>query len=277
MVVEENTNAIAVTDLLVADFPLTTKAIRESCTHQQMAFHILGGAADYWCRDFMPVPVSESKYIQFAFDPPYYKSRKYQHLKTDLTRVQNPRDSCTRFCELRLDGGNLIYASNSAFITDQVFADNTQFSKTEITKRLRDLLELDRLDIIPALPGDITCHADGMVRMVNENTLLINDLSRLCSSTYCKQLMRGFGGYTVFTLPNDLHLNARKENETGDYINFLRIGTEILMPVYGTQTDDEALEIVGRLFNQCKVVPVMCSYLARKGGLLHCATWNYID
>lgn len=59
----------------------------------------------------------------------------------------------------------------------------------------------------------------------------------------------------------------------GAYINFVRIGPLVLLPVFDLPSDEAAVYQTERLFPGCRVVPLKVSELAPLGGLLHCVTW----
>lgn len=58
-----------------------------------------------------------------------------------------------------------------AVITDRVFWENPEYDKNTLLLELENLLEAEII-IIPSLKSDMTGHADGVVRFVNETQWL---------------------------------------------------------------------------------------------------------
>jgi agmatine deiminase len=63
---------------------------------------------DIWCRDYMPVQVSENKFVEYRFDPDYLLDRKWRRRKTYPDLVCETLDFDTIKSDLILDGGNII-------------------------------------------------------------------------------------------------------------------------------------------------------------------------
>jgi agmatine deiminase len=272
MMQEGLTNWIVITSLLARDYPEIIAPIAANSDE----LILLDGAKDYWCRDYLPVQVNPDKFIQFTFDPGYYKYPGYTHLKTNVDSLKLCVGSKPIKCPIVLDGGNLVYYYHKAIVTDSIFKHNPDIQKTTLINQLLDLLELDDLVIIPTLPYDITGHADGMVRFVNEHTLLLNDFSKACSPTYWNRLLNSLKGLELCLLPNNSHLNKTTDDATGDYINMLATNHNLFIPVYGNKTDDMAIKIIEMAYSGQKIVPIPVCRLATKGGGLHCASWNML-
>src|SRR5436305_13708281 len=124
MVAETECNTIAITELLVRDHFEIANTILQSCKAHGIKNRIIKGANDYWCRDFMPIQVNAYKFVQFAYNPVYYKSPKYKHLKTDLSKLKYSRLTNVTKCDIIIDGGNISYDKTKAIITDSVYKDN---------------------------------------------------------------------------------------------------------------------------------------------------------
>ena len=86
MIPEESCNTLYITELLRHQHPTIAKKIEDTCSQHSIEVKVIAGANDLWCRDFMPVQVSPHRYIQFRFDPSYYKPH-WQHLKTEVNNL----------------------------------------------------------------------------------------------------------------------------------------------------------------------------------------------
>src|SRR5690606_18650302 len=71
--------------------------------------------------------------------------------------------------------GNIVRWANKVIMTDRVFIDNPKYERKRLIKELHELLQVDHLHFVPEQPGDFTGHSDGMVRFIDENTVVIND------------------------------------------------------------------------------------------------------
>ena len=58
------------------------------------------------------------------------------------------------------------------------------------------------------------------------------------------------------------------------YINYLHIGTKIIVPTFGIAEDKQALRIISEVNPDCIVRGFRMRNIADNGGALHCITWN---
>lgn len=70
---------------------------------------------DVWCRDYMPVQVSVSKFIEYRYDPDYLQEKKYRKKKTYPDLVCDRIGLKTFKTDVILDGGNVIKWDNKVF------------------------------------------------------------------------------------------------------------------------------------------------------------------
>mgnify|MGYP003021693613 FL=1 len=138
-------------------------------------YKLLNNIKDIWLRDFMPVKTKSGKYVSFRYEPSYLADAQQlrTNFKTDIApsfKVDN-----LVYTDINLDGGNVVFSPSKekVIISDRVFSENHGISEAELTAKLEKLLEAS-LIIIPSLKSDMTGHADGMVRLVGENTAIVN-------------------------------------------------------------------------------------------------------
>ena len=277
MVTEANSNKIAITDLLRKQHPKIADAIISKCTQGGIEVIIIKGACDLWCRDFMPAQIAVNKFVQFVYDPTYYHHKDYRHLQTDINKLNYSPTGEIIKSNIVLDGGNITPFKKTAIISDRIFKDNPGYEKVELINELTNLLELNKLVIIPSVPYDITGHSDGMVKFINEDTLFLNDFSSVCSTTYWRKLTKALQGFNIVLMPNEFHRNKLSDDATGDYINMIMIQDLIFLSAYGYPTDERALELVKSHFPTHTIFQLKTNTLAAKGGILHCATWNLYE
>jgi len=63
-------------------------------------------------------------------------------------------------------------------MTDKVLVENEELYKPiDLTDKLKQIFEVEKVVLIPWIKDDIYGHADGMVRFLDEQSLLVNDFS----------------------------------------------------------------------------------------------------
>ena len=155
------------------------------------------------------------------------------------------------------------------FLCIGVFTENLKYSSAELVQELEKLLEA-RVIIIPSLRLDMTGHADGMVRFVDENTVVTNaPLSPYGFETKVKKSLQNYG-FNVIDFP---YFDSKGDSAVGCYLNFLETEQAIFLPVFDVETDNIALDTAKSLFDKT-IIPVNINEIAIKGGLLNCISWE---
>ncbi len=261
---------------------------------------------DIWARDFCPIYISNGIVCKALYNPSHFN--KNQIIKFADPDNQTGIDLAI-FLNLKinyllqpgknnliLDGGNFIHnGQGTAIVTNRVIADNETLSIDEIRKIFQKQLGISNLIFIPVEVGDETGHIDGMVRFINENTLIvadlpseyINDPENISEIEYKndKQFLDNIADtlskvFSVIRIENTIPRNEGKEglaSAYGNYINFLRIGNTIFLPNYGTTQDNKATETLKKHFPNLIVVPIKkdIDKLSNYGGVLNCISWTY--
>ena len=255
-------------------FPYFESVLKEN----NIPFEYVFGTKDIWCRDYMPIQISHSDFVLFKYDSDYLKGKKYDHVRTIQEDIQFAKDWKIKKSDLIIDGGNIISNTDHIIITDMVMIDNPGWGKEEIIKELKNKLGDKRITILPRIPYDVTGHADGMVKFIDEKRLLLSDYSDQ-SASYIKKLKKSLEqtGLELLELPSFFD---EEQNDKGDYkargcyINFVQIGDKILFPQFEHSKDEDALEKCEHYFPNCKVIPVNSNPIAEYGGVLNCMTWE---
>ena len=58
------------------------------------------------------------------------------------------------------------------------------------------------------------------------------------------------------------------------YINFLQVGKNIIMPVFGIEEDAIAQQYVQAAFPDCNIRQIEMTEVVKEGGALHCLSYN---
>ena len=234
-------------------------------------YKLLNNTKDIWLRDFMPVKTKSGKYVSFRYEPSYLADdpQLRTNFKTDIApsfKVDN-----LVYSYINLDGGNVVYSPSKekVIISDRVFSENHGISEAELTAKLEKLLEAS-LIIIPSLKSDMTGHADGMVRLVGENTAIVNaPLSPYGFETKVKKSLQNYG-FNVIDFP---YFYSKGDSAVGCYLNYLETEKSIFLPVFGVDTDNEAINKAKNIFDKT-IIPVNINEIAKYGGLLNCISWE---
>lgn len=233
-------------------------------------YKLLNNTKDIWLRDFMPVKTKSGKYISFRYEPSYLANdpQLRTNFKTDIApHFVLP----VTYSNINLDGGNVVFSPSKtkAVITDRVFSENPEYDKNTLLLELEKLLEASVL-IIPSLKSDMTGHADGMVRFVNENTVVANaPLSPFGFETKVKKALQNHG-IEVLDFP---YFDSNGDSAIGCYLNFLETGQAIFLPVFSVDTDNKAVQTAKHIFHKA-IIPVNINEIAADGGLLNCISWE---
>lgn len=239
--------------------------------NENVVFSYIENTKDIWLRDFMPVKTKIGKYISFRYEPSYLKD--YPELRTDFRSEIAPSLLLENlvYSDINLDGGNIVFSPSreTAVISDRIFDENWDYSSAELVQELERLLEA-RIIIIPSLRSDMTGHADGMVRFVNENTVVGNVSRSLFGlEAQIKTTLRNHG-IEIYDFP---YFNSKGDSAVGCYLNFLDTEQALFLPVFGVDIDSETIEAAKDIFDK-KIVPVNLNEIAQDGGCLNCISWE---
>ena len=233
---------IIISDLLIKNHTKIADALRSILNKYDIKCEILE-TKDIWMRDFMPFLLDDGRLISYDYDPDYLKDDRYSHLRTKVQPLKE-------HINLVLDGGNFVRLGGKAIMTDKIFKENPSKTKAEIIETIKQKCALNELIIIPRQPYDMLGHSDGMVRWINENSVLVNDFSNE-SKSFNDRLIRSLKKYG---------LNIK-------FMNSL-----LIVPVYGTDDDYVAIEQIKKIYGGCKVETINLSEIIELGGALHCIT-----
>jgi len=261
---------------------------------------------DIWARDFCPIYISNGTVCKALYNPKYFDKKQtikyadpddqtgielanFLNLKVDYF-LQSGKNN------LILDGGNFIHnGKGTAIVTNRVIADNETLSIDEIRMIFQKHLGISNLIFLPVEVGDESGHIDGMVRFINENTLVVADLpseyinapQNISEIDYKidKQFLDNIADtlskvFIVKRIENAIPKNEGKEglaSAYGNYINFLRIGNTIFLPQYSIIQDNKAIETFKTNFPELTIIKVTkdIEKLSKLGGVLNCISWTY--
>lgn len=279
MIADFKTNTV-----YIADF--TPKAYQKRLKEIGIDFKELIGTSDYYCRDYMPVQISEKEFVQFVYRPfDYYKPKEYKFIPNPIVVALEsglePAIGRITYSRIILDGGNVIRASDKVIITDKVIEDNLyQFHDNPIA--IMDELEYTlkcKVIIIPRYPLEKTGHADGLIRFIDDSTVIINAIPDDEDQDWLRKFENILNKHNLnYSSRVKCEVDADAEDALGLYINFLQLDHQIIVPRFDKKKDDEqAMKDVQKAVDNDSGFIIKQMYagdIAMEGGVLNCATWT---
>ncbi|WP_416438863.1 agmatine deiminase family protein [Phnomibacter sp. MR] len=277
MIANTNCNAVFLADLFPAYFPDVYRQLVFQFDRYGIKHGLIPGCRDIWVTDFMPLQVKEDYFVYYKYSPDYLQAKKWQKTISDTKEICETMNFRATPLSIKLDGGNVVSCGNKAIISTKVFKENDKWPEYSLMKEIKAQLNVQQLIVIPQEPNDPIGHADSMVRFLDEDTVLVNNYPDI--GTY-----RDFGlalrwsihnaGLHCRTFPYYAWKNKDAYDATGCYLNYLEIGPYIFMPLFGTYEDMEADIAYQDVFGGRKIIGIICPELAKRGGVLNCATWR---
>mgnify|MGYP001772064436 FL=1 len=256
--------------LLPVLYPTDAETLFAALAAHAVPYALLDGTNDIWLRDFMPVRTGSGKLVSFRYEPSYLKNDP--DLRTDFRKDLAPQLGLpVTYSNINLDGGNVVFSPSGArvLISDRVFSENPEYPSAALVHELSELLEAEVL-IIPSLKSDMTGHADGMARFLDDRTVLCNrPLSSCGFEQKVKRSVRDYGLDAVdFPFVPTGRISA-----VGCYLNYLETEQAVFLPVFGIEQDAEAAASAQQIFSK-EIVPVNIREIAQQGGCLNCISWE---
>jgi len=197
-----------------------------------------------------------------------------------LKKLSNLSGTKTK-TDIILDGGNIIKSSDCLIMTEKVFSENIKnYSPEELVEKLKLIFNVTKVVFIPKDGADVFGHADGMVRFLDEKTVLLNGYFEQYGLQFKKKL---FGSLEEAELSwKFLKFNLRNPNKNNwAYINFLQMKELLLIPKLNIAEDQMAIEQFYEFFpdyaSQNLIQQVDVTETVKDGGALNCISWNILS
>lgn len=275
MITDSQTNFLYLADTLPTKYPTFYKQFEKLLKECNINFDCLKDTNDVWAVDYMPVQVSKNEFVRFTYNPNYLQTPEYLKTITNTDAVCKKIGIETTKSEILVDGGNVVNSANKVIMTEKVFKENSLYERNDLINKLKVLFQTDELYFIPSQPYDYTGHADGMVRFVDDNTILINDYkneSKSFRNKFEKAIAKT--GLKYITIPYAPSSNNKQAN--GDYINYLQMKDIIFVPMFELKEDEVVLKQFEQIFKGKRIVAINAKEIAKEGGVLNCITWNIL-
>ncbi len=275
MITDNETNFLYLADCLQTKHPIFFKALESILNEHKIAFGLLLGTKDIWVVDYMPIQVSKNQFVQFTYNPDYLQSKKWIKTISDVDDICNAIELKRIKSNIILDGGNVIKALDKVIMCDKIFYENPAYSRKALSKKLKELFEVDKLFFVPQQPKDYTGHADGIIRFVDDNNVIINNNSKEAKGfERALKIALDNAGINYTEIPYNPYNNKTYGQANGDYINFLQIQNLIIVPTFGINEDEIVVKSLEEIYKGQTILTIDSNEIADKGGIVNCVTWN---
>lgn len=280
MTTDNLTNTVYFSDLLPKKCPILNQHIVEALETNKIRYVYLSETKDIWCRDFMPIQIEEDHFVFYKYTPDYLQSPYYCRLQTNPEKVfqapQNRLEQVTQNAitiELVIDGGNVVKCGDTIVMTEKVFVENKDKTRTEVERILKDAFCCDIL-FLPWDRKETFGHSDGIVHYAGDGKILLTNYDD--SSLYYFRRFRKVLEKQFEVVPLK-YATKRRHTRSWAYINFLQIGKLVLVPQLGFEEDEQALEQIANALPDCELVGISSLEAVRRGGGLNCISWNILS
>lgn len=273
MITDNKTNILYLADTLPKNYKRFYPEFEKVLIQNNINFKLLPNTKDIWAVDYMPIQIEENKFVQFVYNPSYLQSIKWLKSISDTDTICKEIGIETIKSRILIDGGNVVRTTDKVIMTDKVFSENPTYERKQLLKELHELFQVDKIFLVPQQPHDYTGHSDGMVRFIDEQTVIINDYS--CEKDEFSNAFEDAiynTGLEYIKIP--YNPSPKYKEAIGDYINYLQMDGIIIIPTYGLKEDETVVRQFEQLFKGQKIVTVDGTDIAKDGGVLNCITWN---
>ena len=247
--------------------------IKQALEENGIAYGLLPNTKDIWARDYMPA-YSNGHYVSYVYNPDYLQNERDKKYITDNVEdvFDLSNDSVTK-TKLVIDGGNVIMCGDKIIMTDKIFVENSGFSKEEVIEEVERVFSA-KLVVIPWDKEEKFGHADGMVRYVSDNHVLINNYKDIDPELRLK-ILDALSPY--FSQISELEYGSAQRVNSWAHINYLQVNNMIFVPQLEIPSDKLAKEQISSIFPDSTIIPVEVKGIVKKGGALNCVSWNYYN
>ena len=275
MITDSLTNTVYFSSLLPEKCPILNAHLIDALQKQGVPYAYLSRTKDIWCRDFMPIQIEEDRFVFYKYTPNYLQDELWLQTNTkevfraSVNHLEHLLQNAVSI-DLVLDGGNVVKCGDTIVMTEKVFVENKDKTRSEVEKILMDAFQCDVL-FLPWDHQEKYGHSDGIVHYAGNGKVLLtnyDDISPYYYNRFRKALEKHF---EVIPLK---YKTKRQHARSWAYINFLQLGKLVLVPQLELEEDEQALEQISNALSGCNVIGIPALESVRRGGALNCISWN---
>lgn len=224
-----------------------------------------------WARDYMPIQLEKNLFLQYDYRPDYLQG--YPRFIPDYKKICRDLGLNCISTDIVLDGGNVIKCGNKVIMTDKIFKENPRYGMSELLDALENLFFAEVV-VIPWDRYEMYGHADGMVRFIGGNRVLLNNYVNFAPGLH-KRLLDALSDHFEVTTLN--YHAGRQSSFAWAFLNFLQVKDCIFVPWIPIIEHHEAQSQIQQSFPDYKIIFVDgAEEIIREGGALNCVTWNIL-
>ena len=275
------TNFVYISDKLKEFYPRTYSRLTKLFDDMEIEWGEIEGTKDIWIRDYMPIQISSESFVVYNYNPDYLKDSGVEYITDSQAIADRVLKHCNKdHYDITLDGGNVVTCAGHMVLTDKVFTENgrkkydPEFSNYISVVLNSEVIFLPWHCDNPKDPNaDVYGHADGFIHWAGDNRVLMSNHRDYCpeEADEIKKRLECFG-FEVTEMLFDVPTPNMDYNWA--YINYLEVGNKIIVPTFGIPEDKQALRYIKKANPGSIVRGFRMKDIAKKGGALHCITWN---
>jgi len=272
MINDYQTNVVYLADGIRHYLP-AARNLMEALYREEIDTHFLRHTESkkhVWARDYMPLQIDTKRFLVYRYDPDYLK-KDQDYIPPYETICRGLHLKCKKV-KYVIDGGNVVKCGKRVIMTDKVLKENPTYTPNYLIKLLEEAFECE-VCLVPWDRCEMFGHADGMVRAIGDNYVLMNnylDFDKEFRMKLKKELENK--GFYVEELHYDM---PRPSKHSWAYLNFLQVKNRIFVPGLGIREDGMAIEQIQKYYPHHKVILIPeFQDLVRDGGALNCISWN---
>ena len=108
--------------------------------------------------------------------------------------------------------------------------------------------------------------------ILDDKTILINNFQNPYKDQIQSILKKH--KFNIEILPYNPYSNKTYLSAKGIYINYIKTDKLIFAPIFNQNEDELVLSKLQLVYPSLFLIPILCSDLAKAGGLLHCVSWE---
>ncbi len=249
---------------------------------------IIADYNDTWARDFGPIAVEDNGNVELLDYTFTGWGGKFDADKDNTLNRRLPWQLPLHSPSLVLEGGAIDTDGQGNLLTTRHCLRNPNrnpdLSEAELVALLKEQLGVTDIWWLDhgELEGDDTdAHVDTLARFVDTRTIAYVQCRNQADSHYASlaamehelQTLARQHNLTLVPLPlSTPQFNREGERLPATYANFLITNEKILLPIYGCDMDQQAIDALQSVSGDRQVTPVNCRVLIEQHGSLHCVT-----
>jgi len=181
-------------------------------------------------------------------------------------------------------GNHIIDGSGMAICSDNMYEYNPGWSEEQCRQEMKSYLGVDSLVVIEPMAGDGTGHIDMFCKLLNDTLLVVGeydspddsfpgDYEHLNNLAAQLDTLRNLDGreFEVVRIPQPpFSYDGPAGTINYTYTNSQILNNKVLVPIYGFESDAEALQLYADLMPGYEIIGIDSSFIIQYWGAIHC-------